>query len=239
MRTEPTLALLNRETNAVTDNNGTAGEAAADAEIALFEGLPVAILSDAATRLDLPNGVLGDPSRPVVGGRFAGRAATLDRVARPANVTQDEAAPELKAGLREVVDEAKPGTVLVIATRGDAEIAIWGGNFANDAKAVGIVALVTDGAVRDVDDMAAIGFPVHAQRFTPRGGGYRHYLTLGKNRPVVCCGVYVRPGDIIVGDTDGVIVIAPKDAAAIAAEARKIEQAEEQKAQARTGPGTR
>jgi regulator of RNase E activity RraA len=99
----------------------------------------------------------------------------------------------------------RPGDVLVIDARGDMSRAVWGEYFSNWARGLGATAVVIDGCSRDVGDIAAMGYPVFARGTTPRkptmtGPGE-------VNVPVSCGGVCVIPGDIVIGDEEGVIVI--------------------------------
>ncbi len=103
----------------------------------------------------------------------------------------------------------QPGDVLVIATGNFQGAATWGDLTSMIAKAKGIVGVVTDGMVRDVDGICQVGLPVFARGATPNspfkdGQGEVNFT-------VSCGGVTVRPGDILVGDGDGVVVIPRED----------------------------
>jgi len=100
---------------------------------------------------------------------------------------------------------AQPGDVLVIATSNFQAAATWGDLTSMIAKAKGMAGMVTDGMVRDVEGICQVGLPVFARGATPNspfkdGQGEVNF-------PVTCGGVTVRPGDIVVGDGDGVVVI--------------------------------
>jgi regulator of RNase E activity RraA len=104
---------------------------------------------------------------------------------------------------------AQPGDVLVIATSNFQGAATWGDLTSMIAKAKGIAGVVTDGMVRDVDGICNVGMPVFARGATPNspfkdGQGEVNFT-------VTCGGVTVRPGDILVGDGDGVVVIPRED----------------------------
>lgn len=96
------------------------------------------------------------------------------------------------------------GKVVVIRSEGD-ESAIWGGLATLNAKIKGVIAVVIDGYVRDIEDIRKIKFPVFSKGYVPNAG---NPIDRGiMNVPVVCGGSTVNPGDIIVGDCNGVVVI--------------------------------
>ncbi len=104
---------------------------------------------------------------------------------------------------------AQPGDVLVIATSNYQGAATWGDLTSMIAKAKGMAGMVTDGMVRDVDGICQVGLPVFARGATPNspfkdGQGEVNFT-------VTCGGMTVRPGDILVGDGDGVAVIPRED----------------------------
>jgi regulator of RNase E activity RraA len=107
-----------------------------------------------------------------------------------------------------VFDEIYPGCALVLAANGRTDTACWGELVSNAAKKKGAVGLVTDGAVRDVENILDVTppFQVFAASFVPtRMEGRADYDEV--NSPVISGGVKVNPGDLIFGDMDGVIVI--------------------------------
>ena len=101
--------------------------------------------------------------------------------------------------------KTRPGDVLIVDGRGDTSRALWGEYFSSWARGLGVTAIVIDGACRDASQIEELGYPVFARTTTPRGptinGGGE------VNVPVSCGGVCVVPGDIIVGDREGVVVI--------------------------------
>ena len=115
-------------------------------------------------------------------------------------------------------DLAQPGDVIVIAP-GDLERACFGDVTATRWKRKGLGGVVVDGAVRDVGGLRALGFSTFARRVTPRTFHYPSGLEHGAvNVPIPCAGVTVNPGDIVVGDEDGVVVV-PREAAGAVASA--------------------
>jgi regulator of RNase E activity RraA len=118
---------------------------------------------------------------------------------------------------------AEPGWVLVVATDGHRR-AVSGELFATEARRRGLAGIVVDGYCRDLPGLRRVGLPVYARGTTPMAGSTRDAGSFGG--PVAIGGVSVHPGDVVVGDEDG-LVIAPADrlAAALPA-ALEIERAE-------------
>jgi 4-hydroxy-4-methyl-2-oxoglutarate aldolase len=121
---------------------------------------------------------------------------------------------------------AKPGDVLVIDGKGDQMSALMGTLMLSAAKGIGLAGVVIDGAVRDVPEIIALGFPVFCVGSNPNGPGK---VAPGRiNHPISCGGVTVRPGDFVIADADGVVVV---DAAQLAERIPLVEKkvADEQK----------
>lgn len=117
-------------------------------------------------------------------------------------------------------DLAEPGDVIVVAAGGVTECACFGDMTATLWRTKGIEGVVVDGASRDVAGLRALGFPVFARAVTPRNFHYPAGLDHGAvNVPVVCGGALVEPGDIVIGDDDGVVVVPKRIAEEIAAAA--------------------
>jgi RraA family protein len=106
------------------------------------------------------------------------------------------------------MDMAQPGDVIVLDGSGCMSRALCGEIMFNYAKTKGIAGFVLDGCIRDADAIDSIGFPVYAKGVTPQGPWK---IGSGEiNVPISCCGQVVFPGDIIVGDPDGIVVIRPE-----------------------------
>ncbi|WP_243062741.1 fumarylacetoacetate hydrolase family protein [Humibacter sp. RRB41] len=103
-------------------------------------------------------------------------------------------------------DGVQPGDVIVIEARGDIAAGTLGDILALRANAAGAAGIVTDGAVRDADAVAAVGLPVFAGGVHPAVLGRRH-VAWDDDLTIACGGATVQPGDVIVGDADGVLVI--------------------------------
>lgn len=100
---------------------------------------------------------------------------------------------------------AKPGDIIVIDAKGSCNNAVWGDNRSRVAKKIGLAGVVIDGAFRDIEENEELGFPIYARANTC---GRSTRSAKGEvNVPISCGGVAVRPGDIIVGDRNGVCVI--------------------------------
>ena len=135
------------------------------------------------------------------------------------------------------MEECPPGGVLVIDSRGDARAASAGDLYIGRLKARGCAGIVTDGGLRDSEGILKTGLPAYLRRPTSPPSPIVHY-PIDLNLPIGCGGVAVFPGDVIVGDGDGVVVIPQDIADEIAEEAAATtlydEFAEEEVARGRT-----
>lgn len=129
--------------------------------------------------------------------------------------------------LHKALNMAKPGEVLVVDGEGCKDRSLAGEMMFDLAARRGLAGVVIDGAIRDVDAIAKLDMPVYATAVTPQGP-YKHGP--GEiNVPIACCGQVVFPGDIIVGDADGVVVIHPEFAEELVEIAAKKHASEVQK----------
>jgi len=155
-------------------------------------------ISDAQHKAGVMRGLL---PRIRHGQRMVGRALTVQ------TANGDWAKPV------EAIDRATPGSVIVVDV-GGAETAVWGELATVSAQVNGVVGLVVDGAVRDMDDIYALEFPVFSRSVAPDAGEPKGHGGIGME--VIVGGQRVRSGDWIVGDESGVIVVPKEHAVEVA-----------------------
>jgi regulator of RNase E activity RraA/2-keto-4-pentenoate hydratase/2-oxohepta-3-ene-1,7-dioic acid hydratase in catechol pathway len=127
---------------------------------------------------------------------------------------------------KRAIEEIRPGEILIVEARGDPTAGTIGDILALRAQVRGAAGVVTDGAIRDSQALAALDIPVYHAAVHPAVLGRRH-VPWETQVTVACAGVTIQPGDILVGDADGVIVLPAKLAADILAEAREQERQEQ------------
>ena len=131
--------------------------------------------------------------KPLVGRSMVGVALTCD------------CGPLDNLAFMAALAECKPGDVLVVATNGYVGAAVTGDLLMYVARNRGAAGFVTDGLVRDLDDLETVGLPTFAMGVTPNSPQRRGPGSVGL--PIVCGGVAIASGDVVVGDRDGVVVV--------------------------------
>ena len=127
---------------------------------------------------------------------------------------------------KRAIEEIRPGEVLVIEARGDPTAGTIGDILGLRVQVRGAAGIVTDGAIRDSAALARLEIPTYHAAAHPAVLGRRH-VPWESDVTVACAGVTIRPGDILVGDADGVVVLPPALAAEVLADAREQERQEE------------
>ena len=159
-----------------------------------FRELPVANIDDCMNRTAAVDGAI----RPVNKAKLLGPAFTV-KVPEGDNLMFHKA-----------MDMAQPGDVIVIDAGGDPKRAIFGALMINYCQARGLAGVIVDGAIRDYDSLSQMDMPVYAKGVTPNGPYKNGPGEI--NVPVVIGGKIIRPGDILVGAQDGLVVIPPEQA---------------------------
>lgn len=158
-------------------------------------------IADAIEEATGARGWMSADMKPIFDSHVVGRAATA--VLRPVLKNDNRKYPNLAL---ELLDQAPAGSVLVYVMQDGIDIAAMGNLMGTTAKVRGLAGAVIDGAVRDVAELRRIGFPVWSRRITPATSVGR-MVGVEKQVPVKCGDIWVNPGDYIVGDTDGVVVV--------------------------------
>src|SRR5689334_5440440 len=193
-----------------------------DPLIAGFKSTYPASVSDAVEQVTGKNGTMRYDMKLMTGSNLVGRAVTALARAVPA----DQATPTLATKHSgEMIDNAKPGEVGVIVMEGTLDIAAMGNLMGTAAVVRQMAGMVLDGAARDIPDLRKMGLTVYARSMSPATAVGR-YATVARNVPVECAGVTVKPGDIIVANEDGVVVIPQEHAEAILKKCQEIDEME-------------
>ena len=169
--------------------------------IAEYRHVEVASVSDALEQITGKRMYMSHRMQPIFTAKFAGFARTVQLKKDEGNKD-----PEALSGMLEAIDAGGTDSVYVMVVEDGEDIAGMGGLMGTALAARGYAGAVIDGGVRDVAYLRKIGFPVFATGIVP-STSVHHYKFAGAQIPVVCNGVSVNAGDIIVADSDGVAVV--------------------------------
>jgi regulator of RNase E activity RraA/2-keto-4-pentenoate hydratase/2-oxohepta-3-ene-1,7-dioic acid hydratase in catechol pathway len=191
--------------------------------LAEFREVSTATLAAVARKRGL-NGLTLDGLRPT---RPEQKMAGYARTVRYLPLREDlSAAQRPMNAQKRAIEALRPGEILVIEARGDPTAGTIGDILGLRAQVRGAAGIVTDGAIRDSTALAALQIPVYHAAVHPAVLGRRH-VPWETGVTVACAGATIQPGDILVGDADGVVVLPPDRAADILAEAREQERQEQ------------
>jgi len=139
--------------------------------------------------------------------------------------------------IHQAIYTAKPGDVLLVSAGGAVEAGPWGEIMAVAAQSRGIAGLVIDGYVRDSDAIIGLGFPVFSRGLCIKGTTKSHLGLI--NHPLTISGEIINPGDIVLGDRDGVVVVAREELEQVIEQSRlRVEKEEEVMRELRDGKST-
>src|SRR4051794_1109404 len=192
-----------------------------DAElIAQFRRVEVASVSDALEQITGKRMYMSHRMQPIFTAKFAGFARTVQLKKDEGNKD-----PEALTGMLEAIDQGSSDSVYVMVVEDGEDIAGMGGLMGTAMAARGYAGAVIDGGVRDVAYLRKIGFPVFATGIVP-STSVHHYRFAGAQIPLLCNGVPVNPGDVVVADSDGVAVVPKGQAEAVLAAAQQMDYKE-------------
>ncbi|MBX5452896.1 MAG: ribonuclease activity regulator RraA [Acidobacteriia bacterium] len=158
--------------------------------------------------------------------KLVGPAFTLRNIPARADLVKMEVLANPEYPQRKAIEMTPPGHVLVIDSRGEAGAGTVGDILAKRLQVRGVAGVVTDGGLRDTASLAELGFPLYCAAPAAPLSLALHYA-VDLQVPIGCGGVAVFPGDVIVGDADGVVVIPQAIADDIAREAAEQEMLEQ------------
>lgn len=181
-----------------------------------FRHVEVASVSDAIEQLTGKRMYMSHRMSPIFSTHFAGYALPVRLV------KQENHDPDALTGMLEAIDHGGKDSVYVMSIEDGDDIAGMGGLMGTAMAAREYAGAVIDGGVRDTAYLRKIGFPVYATGVVP-STSVGHYRFASSDKPVLCGGVTVSPGDIIVADSDGVVVVPKADAQRVLALAQQMD----------------
>jgi regulator of RNase E activity RraA len=184
-----------------------------------YRHVEAASVSDAMEQLLHEKRYMSHRMQAIFTTKFAGTAVTvlLKR--------EENRDPDALTGMLKAIDSGGTGSVYVMTVQDGADIAGMGGLMGTAMAARGYAGAVVDGGVRDVPQLKRVQFPVYALGPVP-STSVGHYRFAGADISIVCDGVEVNPGDIIVADQDGVVVVPKAHAAEILIKAQALDNSE-------------
>ena len=184
-----------------------------------YRHVEAASVSDAMEQLLHEKRYMSHRMQAIFPTKFAGTAVTvlLKR--------EENRDPDALTGMLKAIDSGGTGSVYVMTVQDGADIAGMGGLMGTAMAARGYAGAVVDGGVRDVPQLKRVQFPVYALGPVP-STSVGHYRFAGADIPITCDGVEVDPGDIIVADQDGVVVVPKAHAADILIKAQALDNSE-------------
>ena len=188
--------------------------------VSQFRRVEVASVSDALEQITGKRMYMSHRMQPIFTAKFAGFARTVQLKKDEGNKD-----PQALTGMLEAIDQGSADSVYVMVVEDGEDIAGMGGLMGTAMAARGYAGAVIDGGVRDVAYLRKIGFPVFATGIVP-STSVHHYRFAGAQIPVLCNGVPVNPGDVVVADSDGVAVVPKGQAEAVLAAAQQMDYKE-------------
>jgi regulator of RNase E activity RraA len=202
-------------------SNSASATAATDNDlIPQFRRVEVSSVSDALEQITGKRMYMTHRMQPIFTAKFAGYARTVQLKKDEGNKD-----PEALTGMLQAIDEGSTDSVYVMVVEDGDDIAGMGGLMGTAMAARGYAGAVIDGGVRDVAYLRKIGFPVFATGIVP-STSVHHYRFAGAQISLVCNGVTVNPGDIVVADSDGVAVVPIAQAKPVLALAQQMDYKE-------------
>ena len=189
--------------------------AVSDAVLETLKGISIPTISMTLRRLGYSGLFLSGVAPRTSMQNFAGRAFTGRTLPTRTDVSKTQAGGGSLH--RQAFETIQAGDVLVIDARGEAGARVTGDILATRLKYRGASALVTDGAIGDLAALQTVGLPIYSRGLTPVTFGELHVMA-DLNVPIACAGVLIMPGDVLVGDPEGVIAIPQGVAAQVAEE---------------------
>ena len=185
-----------------------------------FKLVEAASVADAMEQLYGKKAYMSHDMRPLSASKFAGPAVTV-------LLKKEEHSEGSKAlqGMLDMIDEAAVGSVYVMVLEDGLDYAGAGGLMSTAMKYRGLAGAVIDGGIRDTPQISKLQFPVFSRGIVP-STTVNHYRFAGKNVTVRCAGVEVRPGDMVVADMDGVVVVPREKAVEVLKKAQQLDETE-------------